>query len=327
MLFGGRIAASSYRMALMMEPVQHPEDAQGAATADAYRQASVGAWVGIVGNILLGGAKLAGGILGSSTALVADAGHSLSDSLSSIVVLWGLIKARKPADEKHPYGHGKAEFMAARMVAIMLILVAVVLGYDSVDRLLHPPENPMPRPFTLWFVAASILIKEAMFQYKIRLGKRLKSESLMADAWHHRSDALSSVCALFGISAAIILGPKFWVLDPVAALFIVAIILAIGIRAFRRTGSILLDEVADEQTVGAIRSAAMAIEGVRDIEKILTRRSGIETHADLHVEVDPEMSVRRGHGIASCVTEAIRRDVPSVTHVTVHIEPYYPDDH
>ena len=298
-----------------------------ATQAKAYRQAAWGAWVGIVGNILLGGAKLVGGLLGTSSALVADAGHSLSDSASSVVVLWGLARARKPADEKHPFGHGKAEFMAARTVAAMLILIALVLGYQAIAKILHPPSETFPKTFTLWFVLASILIKEGMYQYKSRLGRRLKSESLLADAWHHRSDAFSSVCALAGISAALVLGHEWRILDPIAALAIVLIILGVGIKAFFRTGSALLDEAADSGTLAAIRRVALSVPGVRDTEKIMTRRSGLETHMELHVEVDPAMSVRDAHAVAQQVEQTIRREVPGATHVTVHIEPYYPDDH
>ncbi|HUX00582.1 MAG TPA: cation diffusion facilitator family transporter [Phycisphaerae bacterium] len=292
-----------------------------------YRQAAWGAWVGIVGNVLLGGAKLVGGILGTSSALVADAGHSLSDSLSSVVVLWGLRRARKPADEKHPFGHGKAEFMAARTVAVMLILIAVVLGYQAIAKILHPPPETFPKTFTLWFVLASILIKEGMYQYKYRLGRRLKSESLLADAWHHRSDAFSSVCALAGISAALVLGHEWRVLDPIAALVIALIILGVGLKAFFRTGSVLMDEAADAETLAAIRRVAAGVSGVKDTEKLMTRRSGLETHMELHVEVNPAMSVREAHEVARQVEQTIRREVPGATHVTVHIEPYYPDDH
>ncbi|HUU89700.1 MAG TPA: cation diffusion facilitator family transporter [Phycisphaerae bacterium] len=295
--------------------------------AKAYRQAAWGAWVGIVGNILLGGAKLVGGILGTSSALLADAGHSLSDSASSVVVLWGLRRARKPADEKHPFGHGKAEFMAARTVAVMLILIAVVLGYQAIDKILKPPPESFPKTFTLWFVLASILIKEGMYQYKYRLARRLKSESLLADAWHHRSDAFSSVCALAGISAALVLGHEWQILDPIAALSIVLIILGVGIKAFFRAGSALMDEAADAETLGAIRRVAAGVPGVKDTEKLMTRRSGLETHVELHVEVDPAMSVREAHKVAQQVEQTIRREVPGATHVTVHIEPYYPDDH
>jgi len=299
----------------------------GPQTTSPYRQAAWGAWVGILGNVLLGAAKLVGGILGTSSALVADAGHSLSDSASSIVVLWGLRRAGKPADAEHPFGHGKAEFMAARTVAVMLILIALVLGYEAMAKILKPPPESFPKTFTLWFVLASILVKEGMYQYKYRLGRRLKSESLLADAWHHRSDAFSSVCALAGISAALVLGHEWRILDPLAALIIVLIILCVGIKAFFRTGSALLDEAADGETLAAIRRVAAAVPGVRDTEKLMTRRSGLETHMELHVEVDPAMSVRDAHAVAQEVEETIRRQVPGATHVTVHIEPYYPDDH
>ncbi|HUS44487.1 MAG TPA: cation diffusion facilitator family transporter [Phycisphaerae bacterium] len=295
--------------------------------AAAYRQAALGAWVGIVGNVFLGAAKLVGGILGTSSALVADAAHSLSDSISSIVVLWGLRRARRPADEKHPFGHGKAEFMAGRTVAVMLVLLAIVLGYRAIAKILNPPPEDFPKTFALWFVLASILIKEGMYQYKSRLGRRLRSESLLADAWHHRSDAFSSACAMAGISAALVLGHEWRILDPIAALMIVLIILGVGVKALFRTGSALMDEAADAQTLEAIRRAALTVDGVLGTEKLISRRSGLETHAELHVEVDPGMPVGKAHEIATKVTRAICRDVSSVSHVTVHIEPYYPGDH
>ncbi|HUX14903.1 MAG TPA: cation diffusion facilitator family transporter, partial [Phycisphaerae bacterium] len=225
------------------------------------------------------------------------------------------------------FGHGKAEFMAARTVAVMLILIAVVLGYQAIDKILKPPPESFPKTFTLWFVLASILIKEGMYQYKYRLARRLKSESLLADAWHHRSDAFSSVCALAGISAALVLGHEWQILDPIAALSIVLIILGVGIKAFFRAGSALMDEAADAETLGAIRRVAAGVAGVKDTEKLMTRRSGLETHMELHVEVDPAMSVRDAHAVAQQVEQTIRREVPGATHVTVHIEPYYPDDH
>ena len=302
-----------------MDQPRHPELT--------YRLVAFGAWVGIVGNLVLGAIKLTAGILGASEALIAAAVDTLTDVFSSAVVLYGAWRAGHPADEKHPYGHGKAEVVAARTVAAILMAVGIAFGYRAVSEMMRHEEHPLPASWTLWFAALSVVVKEGMYQYKIRLGRRLKSESTIADAWHHRSDSVASLFALAGIAAAVYLGPEWRILDPIAAVAICLIIFGMGVAAFVRTGSALMDERADSETLDAIRRVAAAVPGVRDTEKLLTRRSGIETHTELHVEVDPRLSVGAAHDIASRVTEAIRRDVPGVTRVTVHIEPYYPDDH
>jgi len=292
-----------------------------------YREAARGAWVGIYGNALLGAAKLLGGIWGQSMALIAAAIETLSDSLSSIVVLWGVKRAGRPADTKHPFGHGKAEFMAARSVAVLLMIVAVLFGYRAVSKIVFGGREILPATWTLGFAMASVFVKFGMYVYKIRLGRRLGSQSVIVDAWHHLSDAFASICALGGIAAAIALGPPWRILDPIAALVICTILFGVGAHAFLRAGSALMDEAADPQTLEAIRRAAASVPGVRGTEKLISRRSGLETQAELHVEVDPATPVGRAHDVASEVSEAIRRQVPAVTHITVHIEPYYPDDH
>jgi len=296
------------------------------ANREMYGKVAFGALVGIAGNLVLGGAKLAGGILGTSEALIADAVDTLSDSITSVVVLLGACQARRPADAEHPYGHGKAEVLAGRSVAVIVMLVGILFGYRAITKIVSPGPQ-MPALWTLWFALASIVVKEGMFQYKIRLGRRIKSESLIADALNHRSDVFTSMFAAAGITAAIYLGAEWRFLDAIAAVVICLIIFGIGVAAFRRTSSALMDQAADAETVDAIRRAAVGVEGVKDTEKLLTRRSGLETHVDLHVEVDPVMPVGDAHEIASAVDAAIRRDVPGVTHVTVHIEPYHPGDH
>ena len=297
-----------------------------AVNREMYGKVAFGGLVGLVGNLTLGAAKLAGGILGASEALIADAADTLGDSVTSVVVVLGAWQARRPADDEHPYGHGKAEVLAGRSVAVIVMLVGIIFGYRAVSKIVSP-DPQMPALWTLWFALASMVVKEGMFRYKIRLGRRLKSESLIADALNHRSDVFSSMFAAAGITAAIYLGPEWRFLDALAAVAICLIIFGIGVAAFRRTSSALMDQAADAETVAAIRRAAAGVEGVKDTEKLLTRRSGLETHVDLHVEVDPEMPVGQAHAIASSVNAAVCRQVPSVTHVTVHVEPYYPDDH
>jgi len=296
------------------------------ANREMYGKVAFGALVGLVGNLTLGAAKLAGGIVGRSEALIADAVDTLSDSITSVVVLLGAWCARRPADDEHPYGHGKAEVLAGRTVAVIVMLVGIIFGYRAITKIVSP-DPQMPALWTLWFALTSIVVKEGMFRHKIRLGRRIKSESLIADALNHRSDVFSSMFAAAGITAAVYLGPEWRFLDAIAAVAICLIIFGIGMAAFRRTSSALMDQAADADTVDAIRRAAIGVDGVKETEKLLTRRSGLETHVDLHVEVDPEMPVGQAHEIASRVTDAICRDVPGVTHVTVHIEPYYPADH
>jgi len=292
-----------------------------------YEQAAFVTWVGVAGNVLLGAAKVVAGVLGTSEALIADGVESLSDSLSSLAVIWGLRTARKPADGRHLYGHGKAEFIAAEAIGAMLVLMAGLIGYRGVKEILNPTEGAFPKSYTIWFVVATIVCKEALYHYKIRIGRRLNSQSLIADAWHHRSDAITSLPTLIAIGLALLLGPAWRVFDPIGAVITSFIILGMGIYTFMRTASALMDETVDDKTLAAIRQAAGTVEGVKGTEKLLTRRSGLETHMELHVEVDPAMAVGDAHDIATKVSDAIRRDVTGVTRVTVHIEPYYPGDH
>ena len=292
-----------------------------------YGPVAVGAWLGIGGNVLLGVAKFLGGTFGQSEALVADAVDSLADAVASVVVLLGAWRASRPADPRHPYGHGKAEVLAGRTVALIIMAVGAVFGYRAVMKVVHPEEVAAPALWTLWFAAASIVAKEAMARYKMHVGRKVGSESLIADAWNHRSDVFTSMVAAGGITAAVYLGPEWRFLDAAAAVVICLIILGVGFSAYRRTGSALMDEAADSKTLAAIRAAAVAVEGVRDTEKLYTRRSGVETHVELHVEVDPAMPVGAAHDIATEVSQAVRRNVARITHVTVHIEPHVPGDH
>jgi len=289
---------------------------------DGYRMVALGGWVGIVGNVVLGAAKLTGGILGGSQALTADAVDTLGDSISSVVVILGAWHARRPADERHPYGHGKAEVLAGRTVAVIIMAVGVVFGYRALMKILHPETVTPPALWTVWFAVASIVGKEAMARYKMYLGRKIHSESLIADALNHRSDVFTSMLAAAGITAAVYLGPEWRFLDPLAAIVICLIIFGVGVTAFRRTGSALMDEAVDGATLAVIRKAADDVEGVLGTEKLFTRRSGLETHVELHVEVDGHMTVDAAHGIATAVSRAIRDAVPGATHVTVHIEPH-----
>ena len=290
-----------------------------------YGPVAVGAWVGIAGNVLIGIAKYVGGTFGESEALLADAVDSLADGVASVVVLLGAWHARRPADSRHPYGHGKAEVLAGRTVAVIIMAVGAVFGYRAVMKVVHPEEVAAPALWTLWLAAASIVVKETMARYKMHVGRRIGSESLIADAWNHRSDVFTGMVAAGGITAAVYLGPEWRFLDAAAAVVICLVIFGVGVSAYRRTGSALMDEAADAETLAAIRASAMSVEGVEATEKLYTRRSGVETHVELHVEVDPDMPVGAAHAIASEVSRSVRRDVAGATHVTVHIEPHERD--
>jgi cation diffusion facilitator family transporter len=292
-----------------------------------YRKAKFATWVGIGGNILLALIKMIFGVLGNSTALLADGVHSLSDIGSSLVVLYGLNIASRPKDKDHPYGHGKAESLAARSVAGLLIILAGLIAYQALRRLFNIELLQPPARITLGVAFFSYLIKEWMFRYKFKLAKKLVSSSLLADAWHHRSDAWSSVVVLLGIGGAIIAGPRWRLLDPLAAIVVALIIGVIGINIFRKTTGELMDESASERLIKRLRNLTENTPGVLGVEKIYARKSGLDFLVDIHLEVDKNLSVENAHRIATNVKNKINQKIPQVSSVLVHIEPFYPDDH
>lgn len=290
-----------------------------------YRSGAVGAWVGILGNVALGAGKLAAGVFGRSAAMVADAAHSLSDAVSSIAVLVGFRVARRPVDADHPWGHGKAESIAAKIVALLLLGIGLVIGWNAVEGIARSAAGEVreaPGFIALVAAAVSILVKEGMYQYKSRIARRIGSTSLAADAWHHRSDALSSVVALAGIAAARAGGPAWHVFDHVAALGVAAIILWIGAGAFRQASRELMDEMIPAAAIAEIRRVALSVEGVRDVEKLEARKSGLDVIVNIHVEVDGDLPVREGHEIAGRVRDELMGHIRNVERVVVHIEPY-----
>ena len=292
-------------------------------TADAYRQASRAARVGIAANVLLVAAKFIGGILGHSTALVADAFHSLTDVVSSTGLAWSLRTAAKPADYDHPYGHGKVESIAASVIAGVLVLVVIGISYGAWGRLRHPEELKGPTALALVVALISIAIKEALFQYKISVGRRLDSASLIAEAWHHRSDAFSSIAATLGIGGAIAGGEHWRVLDPIAAFVVAGIMAVMAVGIFRRSTLELMDTQVSPETLEGIRKAAAAVPGVLLVEKTHARKSGLNILVEIHIEVDDQMTVRESHRLGHEVEVRIRRDVPRVERVLVHIEPHH----
>jgi cation diffusion facilitator family transporter len=276
-------------------------------------------FMGLAVNALLTGAKFAAGIVGHSHALVADAVESLADIVSSIIVWRALVLAAEPADEDHPYGHGKAEPLAAAIVSTMLLLAAGWIVLAAMRAIAQP--HPAPAPFTLLVLGAVIAIKEGLFRFVRREAATVQSTVVRTDAWHHRSDAITSMAAAVGISVALIGGKSYAAADDVAAIVAAGVIAWNGWRLLRPALDELMDTAPDPEVVGQVRRIAETAPGVARVEKCLVRKVGYDYFVDMHVEVDPDMTVRRSHEIAHGVKDKIREQIPAVRDVLVHIEP------
>lgn len=276
-------------------------------------------FMGLAVNAVLTGAKFAAGIAGHSHALVADAVESLGDIFSSIIIWRALIVAAEPADEDHPYGHGKAEPLAAAIVSTMLLLAAGWIVLSAVRAVAQP--HPAPAPFTLLVLGAVIVIKEGLFRFVRREAASVQSSAVRTDAWHHRSDAITSLAAATGISVALIGGKGYEAADDVAAIVAAGVIAWNGWRLLRPALDELMDTAPNPEVVRQVRRVAEAVPGVARVEKCLVRKVGYDYFVDIHVEVDPQMTVQRSHEIAHDVKDKIRGQIPAVRDVLVHIEP------
>jgi cation diffusion facilitator family transporter len=251
--------------------------------------------------------------------LIADGIESALDIAGSFVIWGGLKVAARPPDETHPYGHGKAEPIAAVVVAFGVLAAAAGLAVESVREILTPHHGPAP--FTLGILIVVIVVKEILFRYVNRIGRHVESTAVQTDAWHHRSDALTSAAAFIGISIALIGGSGWQSADDWAALFACVVIAANGIRLLRPAFSEIMDTAPRGQIVDVVRVAARAVPGVIEIEKLLIRKMGLSFYVDLHVKVDGAISVREGHHIAHAVKRAIQDSDRRIADVLVHIEP------
>lgn len=277
------------------------------------------ALVGMVANLLLAVVKIATGLLGNSYALIADGIESTADILSSLVVLGGLHISVLPADEDHPYGHGKAEPLAGVAVAVLLLLAAAWIGVASVHEIRVP--HHAPSWFTLPVLAGVVVVKELLSRRVFEVGQSLGSTAVRGDAWHHRSDAITSAAAFVGISVALIGGPGYEPADDWAALVACAVILANGFRLLRESVNELMDTSVAAERLAEIRRVAGSVTGVVGIEKCRVRKVGLGLAMDIHVVVDGGMSVRGGHEIAHAVKEQLIGSGQRITDVTVHVEP------
>ena len=277
------------------------------------------ALVGMIVNIFLAAAKVTAGLLGNSYVLIADGIESVLDICGSIVIWGGLKFAARPPDATHPYGHGKAEPMAAGVVALGVIAAAIGLAIQSLREIFLP--HHAPAPFTLIVLILVVAVKEFLYRSVIHVGKSVESWAVQTDAWHHRADALTSVAAFIGISIALIGGEAWRSADAWAALFACAIIAANGCRLLVPAVREMLDTAPPGDIVARIKNAAVSVPGVGNVEKCLVRKMGLAFYVDLHVGVDGGISVREGHDIAHQVKDAIKQTNARIADVLVHIEP------
>ena len=277
-------------------------------------------WFSILGNAALAIIKWVAGFFGNSYALIADAIESTTDIFSSLLVLFGIKYSNKPADKNHPYGHGRAETLVTFLVVGFLITSATIIAYESILNIGTP--HPLPKPFTLFVLGAIIIWKEISFRIVIKKSKETNSTSLKADAWHHRSDAITSVAAFIGISIALFFGKGYESADDWAALFAAGFIAYNSYLIFRPALGEMMDEHLYDDLVDNIRIVSQKVEGVINTEKCFIRKAGMKYQVDLHASVDANISVKQGHDIAHKLSDKLRNEIPELGHILIHIEPY-----
>jgi cation diffusion facilitator family transporter len=273
----------------------------------------------IVGNAGLAIIKGLAGFFGNSYALIADAIESTADIFSSFLVLFGLKYASRPADKNHPYGHGRAEPLITFLVVGFLITSATIIAYESIKNIGTPHE--LPKIWTLFVLIPLIIWKEISFQLVIRKAKETNSSSLKADAWHHRSDAITSIAALIGISIALYFGNGYETADDWAALFASGFILYNSYKIFRPALGEIMDEHLYDDLVADIRKVSLSCAGVVATEKCFVRKAGMKYHVELHAIVQADITVKYGHEIAHNLKDTLLNEIPQLGHVLIHIEP------
>ncbi|MFT5964388.1 MAG: cation diffusion facilitator family transporter [Flavobacterium sp.] len=274
----------------------------------------------LVGNTCLAVIKGLAGYFGNSYALIADAIESTTDIFASFLVLFGIKYSNKPADKNHPYGHGRAEPLITFMVVGFLITSATIIAYESINNIRTPHE--LPKSWTLFVLGAIIIWKEYSFRLVMKRSKETNSSSLKADAWHHRSDALTSVAAFIGISIALILGNGYESADDWAALFASGFILYNSYLIFRPALGEIMDEHLNDDLIAEIRRVSYQVDGIIDTEKCFIRKAGMKYHVDLHAIVDANISVKEGHELAHNLKDVLRSKIPELGQVLIHVEPH-----
>jgi cation diffusion facilitator family transporter len=271
----------------------------------------------IIGNIGLAIIKALAGVFGHSYALIADAMESTADIFSSLLVLFGIKYASRPADKNHPYGHGRAEPLVTFLVVGFLITSATVIAYESIKNIQTPHE--LPRLWTLFVLSPLIIWKEISFRLVMKKARESNSSSLKADAWHHRSDAITSIAAFIGISIALYFGKGYETADDWAALFAAGFILYNSYLIFRPALGEIMDEHVYDDLVLDIRKVSLTVNGIVGTEKCFIRKAGMKYHVDLHAKVNAHISVKEGHEIAHQLKDTLRLEIPHLGHVLIQV--------
>lgn len=286
-------------------------------------------WIGFGVNAVLAVLKILAGIVGRSSAMVADGFHSMSDFLTDIIVIVFVGLARKKADNHYQYGHGKYETFATMIVAFALGAVAIAFLIDGVSAVwgaFHGEVLASPGIIALIMAVLSIASKEWLYHYTVGIGRKINSSIIIANAWHHRSDSFSSIATLLGIAGAMYLGPQWRILDPIAAIIVSALILAVAVKLARPAIVELLDGALPEEVIEKLNRLIGETEGIRAFHRLRSRRNGSTTILEVHLKMDPDMTVEESHRIASEVEKKLSREFGGKTIVTTHIEPYHGED-
>jgi cation diffusion facilitator family transporter len=284
-----------------------------------YRQSRRAAFLAVAISVALGLIQFLGGYFGHSVALMSDAVHSFGDALTSGVVFAALLWAQQPADAEHPYGHTRAEAVAGSNVALVLVLLGLGVLWEALSTL--GEDSPVPEWYTLVIACAGVVLKEGLYRYEIRVSQSTGSTAMKASAWDHRLDALGSLAVMIGLALARGGGPAWHSADHVAAIVVGLVLVWTGSRLFWSSLHELLDRQADPETLEAVRLEALRVPGVQGVEKLFVRKTGLEYLVDIHVEVDPELSVRESHEIGHEVKNRLLQRIVTVKDVLVHIEP------
>lgn len=276
-------------------------------------------WIGLVLNIALTGFKFVVGYIGASQAIIADAFHSLSDMVTDVAVLLGVRFWANPPDREHPYGHWRIETLVTTIIGLALAAVALGIGYEALAGI-RDPHLRQPHWIAITGAAISIVVKEILYRYTVEVGRRVKSGAVVANAWHHRSDALSSIPAMIAVSLAV-LNPKLAFVDHLGAFVVSLFILKVSWDITKPALDNLVDRGATAQEVAAIRAIVLGVQGVQSTHAIRSRRMGPGVFLDLHVLVDGQISVKQGHDIAERIKKELMETGPDVADVVVHVEP------
>ena len=282
----------------------------------------IGQRVALTGMIVSGALasiKITAGLMGHSTAVVADGLESAADVLASGIVLLGLTLAAKPADSNHPYGHGRLETLTGLFIGFLLAIAGVGISVNAL-RLVGRVSAP-PAPFVIWPLLGSAAVKSILSGLKFHFARRIRSSALLADAWNDCVDIVSALAALLAVSLTILSPDRFRAADHWGAFGVGLIVVSTGLRVTRDTAMQLMDTMPDQRTMTTIRRVALGVPGVRGVEKCFARKTGLQYHVDLHLEVDPEITVRQSHAIATNVRIAIKETLRWVADVLVHVEP------